>query len=141
MHHPQLPSNRRNCINCRQRHAAILICVLVVLLIVGALSAQTIQTLLIVRQADRQRSTLQQTQALVELGRLTLAQDRVPENSQIELSVDGAPALIKIVRLETIQTSTETQAAEPTTLVRYRIIATYAHGSAKEVTATWESPK
>jgi type II secretory pathway pseudopilin PulG len=137
MENPRLLNSRR------KRRAAILVCVLVVLLIVGSLCAQTIQTLLMVRQADRQRGALQQARELIELGRMAIAQQRVEGDGTIELTVDGSPALIQIVQLETTEqpAAEATQETNTATPERYRIIATYSLGSAKEVTATWESPK
>lgn len=147
MNHPRATSSCSRSVGLSKqpsqpkRRAAILICVLVVLLIVGAMGAQTIQTLLIVRQADRARSNFRQAQELVELGRLTLAQGRFPDDGQIDLTVDGVPAIIKLTQLAVPPPSPETQEADQASQARYRILAIYAYGSAKEVTATWETPK
>ena len=71
-----------------RRSGAVLICVLVVLLIVGLISAQTIQTLLMIRRSDAARSRLRQAQELVELGRIVVQQHgaaALPESVEVAL--------------------------------------------------------
>lgn len=111
------------------RRGAVLVCVMVVLLIVVLLSTQTIQTLLIVRRADRQRSGLRQARELVELGRMAVARDQVPDPGMMELSVDGERAVVRFEKISGKEKS------------GYRIVATLAVDTTSEVTATWESPK
>ena len=71
--HPRMPIGSPVENRVRQR-GAIVVCVLVVLLIVGMLAAQTIQTSLLMRRGDAERSQLRQARELVELGRLALPQ-------------------------------------------------------------------
>ena len=109
-----------------KRRGAVLVCVMVVLLIVGLSSSQTIQTLLIVRRADHQRSGLRQARELAELGRMAVVRAHVPKNGVLELEVDGNEG---VIRFEEISA---------TDRLRYRIIAQVA---ASEVTMIWEGPQ
>ena len=78
----------------RQRIGAVLVCVMVVLLLVGLISSQAIQTMLIVRQADHRRSGIRQARELIELGRMVQSAGDIPENGQVEVTVDGQRAVI-----------------------------------------------
>ncbi|MEZ6133335.1 MAG: hypothetical protein R3C53_00355 [Pirellulaceae bacterium] len=113
------------------RPAAILVCVMVVLLIVALTSAQTVQTMLLVRRADEQRSRIRQVRELVELGRLSLAREQVPASGQLELTVDGQVGRIRFIQLES-----------ETPSPRFRIVAEFpAHHEQNQVVATWETPQ
>ena len=50
-----------------QRSASVIVCVLVVILLVGMLSVQTIQTLALIRRGDNERTKIIQARELSEL--------------------------------------------------------------------------
>ena len=50
-----------------QRSASVIVCVLVVILLVGMLSVQTIQTLALIRRGDNERAKIIQARELSEL--------------------------------------------------------------------------
>lgn len=54
------------------RRAAILVAVLIVMMIVGLLTAQAVRMMIAIRQGDQQRAKLQQARELVELASQTL---------------------------------------------------------------------
>ena len=116
-----------------RRSAAVLICVLVILLLVGMLSAQTVQTLLVVRRADHNRQQLRQARELLERGRLVIARQQIPDDGIINVSLDGQPASVQIIKLPS-----STDAAPP--MIRYSVVANYGGTKASE-NATWESPQ
>ncbi len=115
----------------RLRPGAILVCVLVVMLMVGLISAQTIQTLLILRRADSERSDLVQARELLELGKMAIQQNSIPPNGQFELAVDGRQATVQIEQIEADQAET----------ARYRIRASCSKNEVDVITVTWESPR
>lgn len=111
------------------RRAAILICVLVVLLIVGLLTSQTLQALMLSRRADRQRQQLVQARELLELGQM-IARKQADKLTDKELVVplSAEPPLsagIAFSRLSPDQSPT---------LVRIRV--RYPLGQPNEGTAT-----
>ncbi len=125
-----------------RRSGAVLVCVLVVLLIVGLLSAQTIQTLLIVRRGDGERRQLRQARELVGLGRIVLRQQAAHlPTEKITVVVDdpsaasGEASSLGVIEL----TLPEGAGLSSEDSSRVRIVATYPVGSAGAVTTTWES--
>lgn len=54
----------------RRNKASILVCVIVIMLVVSLLAAQSLQTVFVIRRGDTQRSNLRQARELVELGRI-----------------------------------------------------------------------
>ena len=126
-----------------RRRGAIVVCVLVVLLIVGMLAAQTIQASLVVRRGDAERSRLRQARELVELGRLAMQQ------SSRDVPVSDAPVKDMSVGEWNILVDTRSQFAGSVAVQaaggrgagrgRYRIVARFPAGNLGEVTATWES--
>lgn len=138
MLHAQLtcspPANRGelehdNCSTAARRPAAVLVCVLVVLLIVGLLSTQTIQTLLIVRRSDMQRKRLRQARELVELGQSVSRQhaDNRSAGREFSVVVDRTLGLSGTVLIEP-------QPQDGSHLIR--IVAKYPAGSDSEVVAS-----
>lgn len=117
------------CSNQKARPGALLISVLVVLLLVGMLSSQAIQTLLLVRRGDQQRSETRQARELLELGRLAVLSDQVPESKLLEMVVDGQPAAIRFEPLSA--------GGNP----RIRIVAELTLDSNRQVTVSWETPE
>ena len=115
---------------------SVLICVMVVLLIVGLLISQTLQTLLLVRRGDDTRAHLRQARELVELGKIILQQNpvaksidkvRCGDESQNESHRNASDTgSIGFERLSSIEDG-------PTQI---RISVTYRAGSNSEITAT-----
>ncbi len=68
------------------RRAAVLICVMVLLLITGLIMHQTLQALLLVRRGDARHFELRQARELVELGKM------VVERQQSEAASGETPA-------------------------------------------------
>ncbi|MEO8268853.1 MAG: hypothetical protein ABI557_03975, partial [Aureliella sp.] len=56
------------------RRGALIVCVLILLLIIGLMISQTVQTLMLVRRGEAVRQRLRQARELVELGELVLRQ-------------------------------------------------------------------
>ncbi len=120
-----------------QRCAAILICVLVVLLIVGLLATQTLQTLMLLRRGDHQRQQLRQTREVVELGLLIARrlEGKLPESELVVPLGMTAPA---------DQSASENHELAGITLTRVedrptpalRVTVRYPLGGSNEVTAT-----
>ena len=114
----------------RRRLASVVASVLVILLIIGLLSAQTIQTLLIVRRGDRSQSNRRQAIELIELGRISLAQHPLDmPTRQFDVPLGTTNGRVMIERSQTSKNAD----------VRYRILAKYPAGQPGEVTVTWES--
>lgn len=114
-----------------RRSGAVLICVLVVLLIVGLISLQTIQTLLLVRRSDSDRSRLRQAQELVELSRIAFQQNGAGElQEEIAVVVDGD--LTGTIRLSLADSESHADSGQ----ADYRIVAKYPVGAGGEVTVT-----
>ncbi len=114
---------------CPRRRAAILICVLVVLLIVGLLTSQTLQTLLLSRRSDGQRQRLRQARELLELGQMIVGQHReklIDKELVLPLAVGEAESAgLTFSRVEQDQSPA---------LLRIRV--RYPLGKANEDTAT-----
>jgi archaellum component FlaG (FlaF/FlaG flagellin family) len=62
-------SYRKSIKNDGRRAASVIVCVLVMLLLVGLLSVQTLQTLSLIRRSDSERAKIRQARELIELGR------------------------------------------------------------------------
>ena len=65
----------------RRNKASILVCVLVIMLVVSLLAAQSLQTVSVIRRGDTQRSSLRQARELVELGRIVA--EREPKGMKV----------------------------------------------------------
>lgn len=113
----------------KARPGALLISVLVVLFLVGMLSSQAIQTLLLVRRGDQQRSETRQARELLELGRLAVLSNQVPESKLLEIVVAGQPAAIRFEPLSAGENP------------RIRIVAELTFDSNRQVTVSWETPE
>ncbi len=84
-----MPPVRKN----RNRSATVLMCVLVVLIIVGLLTSQTMQTLLVVRRGDAVRHQLRQAREVLELGKIILQRNgRQTLEPELRVSLDSEQA-------------------------------------------------
>jgi hypothetical protein len=121
----------------RQR-GAIVVCVLVVLLIVGMLAAQTIQASLLVRRGDAERSQLRQARELVELGRLALQQSArdVPVS---DIPVGAWNIVVDASRQFAGSIAVQAAGGRGAGQGRHRIVAKFPAGTQSEVTVTWEN--
>ncbi len=123
------PPKRSKRLRQRERSGGLTLCVMVVLLLVGLISSQAIQTLLIVRRGDDRRGELRQARELLELGKLALQSDQVPESKVLEITVDGKPAKVRFANVGTDDNP------------RKRIVAQWLVNNTREVTVSWESPE
>ncbi len=69
----------------RKHCGSIMVCVLVVLLLVGLISVQSIQSLALIRSGTRQRMQLEQRQELITLGQ-SLDWSKLPSN-EIQVTI------------------------------------------------------
>ena len=115
------------------RRGGVLVCVLVVLLLVGMLSAQAFQTLSAARRGDQQRLRLRQARELLELGRVIAVDGKTLNDSnrevQFDVPVDGENIGRLSVRL--------VDAPEGET--RYQVTAEYPAGANRGSIATFNS--
>lgn len=134
---------RRHILLCRAtargrytRRAGTLICVMVVLLIVGTLAAQTLQLATIISRKNSQQRMLRQAREVLELARAMPSRLDVGEPVSIDLTDesdgDQLQALIKFIKPST---ESSPDAAET------RIVVRYPADSPREVTVTWEAEK
>lgn len=114
--------------NRREKRGALLVCVLVVLLIVGLLTTQTVQTMLVIRRGDAQRSALRQAREVVELGK------RIAANKSSASSESTSQEFEFVVQGDELAKLSITSAASGV----IRIEAKFPAGSPTEVTVTWE---
>ncbi len=112
----------------QSRQGAVLICVMVVLLIVGLLISQTLQTLLLVRRGDEGREQLRQARELIELGEIVLRQNPSAE-SVGEFSCQTNSPESGSIGFERLK-STEAEKK------KIRITVIYRPGTTSEITAT-----
>lgn len=114
---------------CRHRRATVLICVMVVLLLVGMLSVQAMQSLVISRRSSSERAKLLQARELIELGRIVQRRSDatdVPNSFEVQLGQAGT-GNVRILLSDASRGSGN-----------YRIEATFPTGEAGEVSASWE---
>lgn len=84
-----------------RRRAAVLVCVLVVLFIVGGLAVQSIQTMSVIRRGDDQRQSLQQARELLELGQRLVERAVMDEGESITMTLpSGAEGIIVFHRID-----------------------------------------
>lgn len=82
---------------------SVLVCVLVVLLLVGLLMTQTIQTLVVLRKGDGQRRQVQQARELLELGKMVARRPReTAEVFEQRILVDASTETYGSIRLEAL---------------------------------------
>ncbi|MCA9131614.1 MAG: hypothetical protein KDA45_00595 [Planctomycetales bacterium] len=117
-----------------RRRGGVLVGVLVVLFLVGMLSSQTMQTLLLLRRGDSERKQLRQARELLELGQLWRNQSPgpLPQGEQL-IALDDAGSVLGKMVFEPLSKG-EVKATK-----RYRIVVEYPSGTGSEVTVTWES--
>ncbi len=115
-----------------------MVCVLVLLLIVGLMMSQTLQTLTLVRRGDTMRQSLRQARELVELGELVLQQQPAAE-------LPSKPLLVSLAEPSSEPSNSATERASiaftpiDTADKRHfsvRIAVTYPLGSSQNRTAT-----
>ena len=116
------------------RRAAVVVCAMVVLLIAGLISMQTMQALMIIRRGDSQRSSLRQARELVELGRMRLAR-MGSELDEFEFTLEVEPELEGQITITKIARAGDGGSPSDATI---RIVARYPVDTAREVTASWE---
>lgn len=109
---------------------------MVVLLIVGLMSAQAIQTMLTMRQYDRDRDSISQAQELVELGRIAIQES--DELKQLDLQLPMHNSLIGELSITALNPQDAPANSSPP---RYRIVAKYPAGTARQVTVSWEGSR
>lgn len=115
---------------------SVLISVMVVLLIVGLLISQTLQTLLLVRRGDDARANLRQARELVELGKIVLQQN--PAARRIAEVHCGVKSHDKshLNRSDSGSIDFEQLSSVDDGPPQIRISVTYRVGSNSEITAT-----
>lgn len=115
------------------RRGGVLVSVLVVLLLVGMLSAQAFQTLSAARRGDQQRLQIRQARELVELGRVIAVDGKTLNASnrivQFDVPVDG----------ESIGSLSVQFVDAPEGEARFQVMAKYPVGASRESTATFKS--
>ncbi|MFN3192407.1 MAG: type II secretion system protein [Aureliella sp.] len=114
-----------------KRRAATLVSVLIVLMIVGLLSAQAVQMMVAIRQADVKRAQLLQAREFIELGRMVAAQQGSEQSEEREFEISlsrGDKAKVMII-----------QDTDPIHSARLRIEIKYLVRGGSEVSATWQS--
>lgn len=115
-----------------------MVCVLVLLLIIGLMMSQTVQTLVLVRRGDTVRQRLRQARELVELGELISQQRPAAELPSEPLLVSLAeptsgPPNSTAERASIMFTPIDSGNASHSSV---RITVTYPLGSGQELTAT-----
>ncbi|MEM8734501.1 MAG: type II secretion system protein [Planctomycetota bacterium] len=115
----------------RRRRAATLVCVLIVLMLVGLLSAQAVQMMVSIRQADVRRSNLIQARELVELGRVVAEDDSKEQLKEREFEMSFSRG--------DRATVTVTKESETSTSEKTRVVVQYLVRGKQEVMATWQS--
>ena len=139
--HP-LCYNRTACV--QPLRGSVLICVMVVLLIVGLLISQTLQTLLLVRRGDDARQQLRQARELVELGEIVLRQNPSAQNiNEVRCDADSRDESRVESRAESHFTASDSGSIGFERLNsgqdgprQVRISVIYRTGSHAEITAT-----
>lgn len=125
----------------RRRHASVMVCVLVVLIVTAALALQGAQLLNVMSRSTRERARLEQAQELLALGRQRLS-EQLRRGSEYE----GESIRVELSDLaSTISTSAEIRIrrvpAATTQRASWRIEASYPYNEPVQVTASWESPR
>lgn len=110
-----------------QRRAAVLICVLVVLLIAGALSIQATQSLAIIRRGEERRSRLYQARELLELGKAAVEQQQIQKEVTWTIELDSGRGKIQVIPYPRPEATD------------YRILATFPADSDHALQVTWDS--
>lgn len=110
-----------------QRRAAVLICVLVVMLIAGALSIQATQSLAIIRRGEERRARLYQARELLELGKAAVEQQKIQKEVTWTIELDSGTGKIQVIPY------TRPEATG------YRILATFPADSDHALQVTWDS--
>ncbi|MFK7738214.1 MAG: type II secretion system protein [Pirellulaceae bacterium] len=120
------------------RRAATLVAVLIVMMIVGLLTAQSVRTMVAIRQGDQQRAQLRQARELVELARHTLenGDESVPLNS-FEIPLPGGESA-KIEFESSSRSGAAGSTADQKTPIQEvtRIVARYRASPEREFVAT-----
>lgn len=122
----------------RARRAGTLICVMVVLLIVGTLAAQTLQLTTIVSRKNSQQRMLRQAREVIELAQSMQSKQALDVGEPISIEwIDGTDGdqLQALIELTDSSTESSPDAAET------RIVVRYPANSPREVTVTWEAEK
>ena len=122
----------------RHRRGALIVCVLVLLLIVGLLVSQTVQTLVLVRRGDAMRERLRQARELVELGEIVLRQDpaaEIPSGAVLAALADSTGETSSLTAERGSISFTPVNSSQPNQ-VEIRITATFPMESSQQFTAT-----
>ena len=119
--------------NRDSRKGGVLVCVLVVLLLVGMLSAQAFQTLSAARRGDQQRQQIRQARELVELGRMVAVDGKTLNDSQRMIQLDVS------VDEESVGSLTVQLVDAPEGEIRYQVTGKYPIGASREATATFKN--
>ena len=117
------------------RRAAILIVVLVVLTIVGLMSAQAIQTLLLMKGHDAKRAKLRQTDELIELGRHAMDAPMPGEKEQADPSFQ----LAFFEQEANVQFKIQEKLTKAEGPIRGRVVVQFPLDKESAITATWQN--
>ena len=121
------------------KRGAVLICVLVVLMLVGMMSMQAIQSLMIVRRSDSHRANVRQARELIELGKIAASDSIASDGVVWEISLpNGAKGSINLVPIQTAEDNTGTPESNnhTTKTDEIRIEAAYPANSPQETLAS-----
>ena len=133
----RIKTNRKQPVG-RLRRGGLIVCVLVLLMIIGLMMSQTVQTLMLLRHGDALRQRLRQAHELVELGELVLQQQPTAE-------LPSEPLLVSLAEPSSGPSDADMERASITLTPidsvdnrhsSVRIVVTYPLGSSQELTAT-----
>ena len=116
-----------------RRTASVIVCVLVVILLVGMLSMQTVQTLAVIRRGDDDRTKILQARELIEFAQAIDWNAAESKSLTIQIpdsvrQVGESEALTAILERQTIADNSDVA----------RIIVRFPADKLGEVTTTWE---
>jgi len=116
-----------------RRSASVIIGVLVVILLVGMLSMQTIQTLALVRRGDDDRAKIMQARELSEFARGT--DWRTAQSQSLTLQIPEAVNSLGDPEMQTAILERQTIADNPGAA---KIVVRFPADKSGEITTTWE---
>ncbi len=117
-------SQSRHLFDWQHRRATTILCVFIVLIIVGLLFSQAVQTLALVRHGDIRRQNLLQASEVIELARLAVAKQQTDTKTMTIVVNDSEDARVTVESLADKNQS--------------RITVRYPYDSAGEVSVSWE---
>ena len=126
----------------RQRRAAVLICVMLVMMVAGMLTLQGTRLLIAASRAAQQQAKMEQVQELLALGRMRLASQLKARGDDYRGEVFAAPLYAQAtsktieaeIRIERVDRATQTAS-----VAGWRIVAVYPLNQPGQNTASWET--